>query len=44
MFEFAKPIGEKDPDELPDLVPWSLQDLGFSPLSTTSWEPLPEMT
>lgn len=31
LFEFAKPVEEKDPDELPELKPWSMQDLGFSP-------------
>ncbi|KAJ9608211.1 hypothetical protein H2200_007199 [Cladophialophora chaetospira] len=31
LFEFAKPIGERDPDNLAELIPWSLQDLGFTP-------------
>lgn len=30
LFEFAKPIEEKT-DELAELKPWSMQDLGFSP-------------
>lgn len=30
LFEFAKPMGEKK-DELADLQPWSMTDLGFSP-------------
>lgn len=30
LFEFAKPIGEKT-DELTELHPWSMTDLGFSP-------------
>jgi hypothetical protein len=31
LFEFAKPIGEKDPDDLAELIPWSLEELGFTP-------------
>ena len=31
LFEFAKPMGEKDPDDLAELKPWSLRDLGFTP-------------
>ncbi|KAJ9651398.1 hypothetical protein H2198_009313 [Neophaeococcomyces mojaviensis] len=30
LFEFAKPVGEKT-DELAELHPWSMTDLGFSP-------------
>ncbi|OQV05348.1 Fungal specific transcription factor domain-containing protein [Cladophialophora immunda] len=33
LFEFAKPVGEKDPDDLAELRPWSMQDLGFTPPS-----------
>jgi hypothetical protein len=41
MFEFAKPIEEKKPDELPELRMWTLQDFGFTPPSDAgSWEPL----
>ena len=37
LFEFAKPVGEKDDDdELSDLKPWSMQELGFSPFSQYS--------
>ncbi|EXJ64319.1 hypothetical protein A1O7_00655 [Cladophialophora yegresii CBS 114405] len=31
LFEFAKPIDEKDPDDLAELIPWTLQELGFTP-------------
>lgn len=31
LFEFAKPVGEKDPDDLAELRPWSMKELGFSP-------------
>lgn len=30
LFEFAKPVGERT-DELAELHPWSMTDLGFSP-------------
>lgn len=31
LFEFAKPVGEKEQEELADLHPWSMAELGFSP-------------
>ncbi|KAK6382131.1 hypothetical protein LTS17_004016 [Exophiala oligosperma] len=31
LFEFAKPVREKDPDDLAELRPWSMKELGFSP-------------
>lgn len=31
LFEFARPIGEKEDDDLAELRPWSMTDLGFSP-------------
>lgn len=31
LFEFAKPVGEKDDEDLAELQPWSMQELGFSP-------------
>lgn len=36
LFEFAKPVEEKDPDDLAELKPWSMQDLGFSPYSPST--------
>ena len=36
LFEFAKPVGEKDDEELTELQPWSMQELGFSPFSQYS--------
>ena len=36
LFEFAKPVGEKDDEELAELKPWSMQELGFSPYSQYS--------
>ncbi|KAK5046592.1 hypothetical protein LTR84_007353 [Exophiala bonariae] len=33
LFEFAKPVEEKDAEDLAELKPWSMQDLGFSPYS-----------
>ena len=33
LFDYAKPVGEKDDDELGELRPWSLQDLGLGPYS-----------
>ena len=32
LLEFAKPVGEKESDVVPDLGPWTMQSLGFSPL------------
>jgi hypothetical protein len=33
LFEFARPPGEKEDEELSELKPWSMQELGFSPYS-----------
>lgn len=31
LFEFAKPVGEKDAEDLAEVQPWSMTELGFSP-------------
>ncbi|KPI38893.1 uncharacterized protein AB675_5922 [Cyphellophora attinorum] len=36
LFEFAKPVGEKEGDELAELHDWSMSELGFSPFASMS--------
>jgi hypothetical protein len=36
LFEFAKPVGEKEGDELAELHDWSMSELGFSPFASVS--------
>lgn len=36
LFEFAKPMGERDSEDAADLMPWSMEVLGFSPVDFTS--------